>query len=324
MNIIVTGCAGFIGSHLCEALLAQGHRVVGIDCLDNYYEPAIKWRNLENLLPHAHFEFYQENLLNTSAEAFEGIDVVVHLAARAGVRPSIQAPALYIEQNIVATQRLLDLMKEKNIKHLVFGSSSSVYGNIKTYPYSESMDTSTPISPYGLTKKACEMLTYTYHSLYQLSVVNLRFFTVYGERQRPDLAICKFVDKIRKGEAIELYGKGDSERDYTYIADLLMGIQAAIQYSLEHPNSYEIINIGSHQPIRLDDLLGHIEASLGKKAIVKHLNMQEGDLFKTYADLDKAQKLLGYQPQTPIQVGIERFVRWSESMGKPIANDLKG
>lgn len=310
MNIVVTGCAGFIGSHLTEYLLKQGHYVVGIDVLDNFYDIRIKQQNMFSFIHHPRFEFHHINLLYLSDQVLKNADVVIHLAARAGVRPSIDNPQLYIDNNISATRSLLEAMVKQGIQKFIFASSSSVYGNINEFPYREEMDTSFPISPYAFTKKACELMNYHYHHLYGIDVVNLRFFTVYGERQRPDLAIYKFVQQILQNKPLTLYGDGSSERDYTYIADILQGIRGAINFISERENVFETFNLGGSQPVSLLKLVETIYQQLDISPNLTYLPMQPGDLPKTYADITKAQTLLGYHPQTSLEEGISNFIAW--------------
>ncbi len=314
-NVFVTGCAGFIGSHLCEKLLAAHYKVVGIDNFDAFYPREVKEKNLSSFKTHHNFQFFEVDLadLPRLEQVFTQIvppDIIVHLAAKAGVRPSIEAPQDYIEHNITATRNLLELMQRHHIKKMVFASSSSVYGNMREVPYHEEMDVSQPISPYAFTKKSCELLNYTYHHLYQLDIVNLRFFTVYGPRQRPDLAIHKFTELIHQNKPISMYGDGSTSRDYTFIEDIIQGVEKAMQFVWEGKNIYEIFNLGNNEPVLLRDLIRMIYEANGKKPNIKQLPMQQGDVDRTYASIEKANKMLGYQPYTSMKEGLQKFTEW--------------
>lgn len=317
-TVIVTGCAGFIGSHLSEQLLATGHKVIGIDNFDPFYKRDVKERNLSSFINHPHFRFIEVDLADGEAlrESLEQetVDVIVHLAGKAGVRPSIEDPNGYIRANIVATQNILDLMKAKGIKKLAFASSSSVYGNTKETPFHEEQDVSNPISPYAFTKKACELINYTYHSLYELDIINLRFFTVFGPRQRPDLAIHKFTRLILSGEEIPMFGDGSTSRDYTYYEDTVAGIRGAISYLENNTRVYETINLGNNQPVTLSAMISAIEKATGIKANIKQLPMQPGDVDITFANIGKAQELLGYNPKYSFEEGVKNFVDWYRSV----------
>ncbi|MGQ8336334.1 GDP-mannose 4,6-dehydratase [Sunxiuqinia sp. A32] len=313
-TIIVTGCAGFIGSHLSEQLLVEGNQVIGIDNFDPFYDRKVKERNLSGFINHPNFRFEEVDLaditaLNTALDQ-DHIDVIVHLAGKAGVRPSIEDPQGYIRANIVATQNILDLMKDKGIKKLAFASSSSVYGNTKEIPFNEEMDVSNPISPYAFSKKACELINYTYHHLHQLDIINLRFFTVFGPRQRPDLAIHKFTKLILNGEEIPMFGDGSTSRDYTYYEDTVAGIKGAINYLQNNETVYETLNLGNNQPVKLSDMIAAIEKACGVKANIKQLPMQPGDVDITFANIEKAKSLLGYNPQYSFEEGVNNFVKW--------------
>lgn len=319
-KIIVTGCAGFIGSHLCEKLLEMGYRVVGIDNFDPFYARSVKEANMKAFRTHPAFEFFETDLADLAAlkDALERqqIDAIVHLAGKAGVRPSIDSPLDYTRANVVATQNILEVMKDKGIKKLAFASSSSVYGNSKDIPFDESQDVSRPISPYAYTKKACELINYTYHTLYGLDIVNMRFFTVFGPRQRPDLAIHKFTRLILKNKEIPMFGDGSTSRDYTYYEDTVDGICRVLDYLFTHNKVYEIVNLGNNQPVRLYDMIGAIEKATGKKANIKRLPMQPGDVDITYADIEKAKRLLGYHPRYSFEEGIRNFVTWFIEMNR--------
>ncbi len=309
-KILVTGGAGFIGSHLSEALLRQGNEVVCLDCFNDYYDVSLKHQNIAALQSHSNYTLVENDILNfeflRDYFAAAKIDVVVHLAARAGVRPSIQEPRLYQKVNVEGTNNLLEVAKQFGVKKFIFASSSSVYGENEKIPFSESDFVDHPISPYASTKKAGELICYTYHHLYGLPVSCLRFFTVYGPRQRPDMAIRKFTTSIHRGEAIPMYGDGSTRRDYTYITDIIDGILRTI----EHCHRYHIYNLGESKTIELSKLINLISNCLGKKPDIQMLPNQPGDVPVTYADITKAQKEIGYQPQVGIEQGIERFVQW--------------
>ncbi len=310
MKALVTGSAGFIGSHLCERLLAEGNAVVGLDNLDDFYDPAVKRANMSKSMTSEKFQFVEGDIRNTGCidDVLRSgdVDIVVHLAAKAGVRPSIEDPAGYQDVNINGTVVLLEGVKRHGVSKFVFASSSSVYGNNKKVPFRESDNVDFPISPYAATKKAGELICHTYSHLYDIDMTCLRFFTVYGPRQRPDLAIHKFCKLIEAGQAIPVFGDGSMMRDFTYIDDILDGVAAAMKKLC----GYEIYNLGQSQPVRLDELISRIEDALGKKAIIERLPNQPGDVNQTYADVSKAQEELGYEPATEIEVGLKRFVEW--------------
>lgn len=312
-RILVTGVAGFIGSHLAEALLNRGDFVFGMDNFDPFYPEKIKRKNLETSLKHSGFKFYQESILDPKALRliFEenGITHVVHLAAKAGVRPSIAEPLAYQKCNIEGTNNILEAMRHFDVNKLVFASSSSVYGNNKKIPFSETDNVDNPISPYAATKKAGELICHTYHHLFGMNIFALRFFTVYGPRQRPEMAIHKFTRAIDRNEPVDVYGFGEPKRDYTYIDDIIQGVLSAI----DRVKGYEIINLGESQTIMTNDLISEIEAALGKKAIRRDLPMQPGDVIQTFAEVDKAKKLLDYQPRTSISEGLRKFINWYRS-----------
>ena len=309
-TVLVTGNAGFIGSHLVERLLDQGHEVVGFDNLDPFYDPAIKRRNLATALAHPGFAFVEGDLRRRDQvdALFSGrrIDRVFHGAARAGVRPSLKDPLLYEEVNVRGTLHLLEAAVRHGVSNFVFASSSSVYGEQKKVPFAETDPVDGPISPYAATKKAGELMCYTYHHLYRLPVTCLRFFTVYGPRQRPEMAIHAFTRAIARGEPLSLYGDGSARRDFTYIDDIVAGVLAALDRT--HP--YEIINLGESQTIELRDLIRRLERVIGRPAMINALPAEPGDVPITYADVSKARALLGYVPSTPIDAGLERFVAW--------------
>ncbi|KAG8672142.1 hypothetical protein FPOAC2_05510 [Fusarium poae] len=311
-SILVTGGAGFIGSHLVEALLADGYwRVVVIDNFDDFYSPEIKRANLAGLLQHPNLTVYEADIRDVPALSAifseSNFSVVVHLAARAGVLPSLQFPDLYYDVNVTGTMNLLQCCKDFGVKQFVFGSSSSVYGLGAKAPFSETQSTTKPISPYAASKATGELLCHTWSHLYQIRCVCLRFFTVYGPRQRPDLAIHKFTRLIHQGKPIPLFGDGSSIRDYTYIDDIIDGIFGAIQYD---DSLFEAINLGESQTIKLIDLISVLEGTLGCKALIDWRGEQAGDMPLTYADVSKAASLIGYKPKTKVQEGIVKFVAW--------------
>ena len=309
-RVLVTGGAGFIGSHLCERLTAGGWEVICLDNFDDFYPPALKRKNLKPLLPLDGFRLIEGDIRDEALleRTFNegGFDLVVHLAARAGVRPSIEQPLLYEEVNVRGTLNLLEACRRHGVKKFIFASSSSVYGRNPKVPFAEDDPLTSIISPYAATKRAGEILCYTYHHLYGLDVFCLRFFTVYGPRQRPEMAIHKFTRLIYEGKKVPIYGDGTSRRDYTYIDDCIDGIMRAI----ERVRGYEVVNIGEARTVPLKDLVVLIEEALGRKASVEHLPPQPGDVPITYADVTKARELLGYEPHTPIEEGIRRFVQW--------------
>jgi len=310
MNILVTGGAGFIGSHLCEKLIRMGSKVICIDSFDDFYNPAIKEDNISEIAGSKNFRLYRSDItnFNQTEKIFSetDIDMVIHLAARAGVRPSIQNPLLYARVNILGTMNLLECCKKYNILKFIFASSSSVYGGNEKLPFSEEDNVDHPVSPYAATKKAGELICYTYHDLYKISIFCFRFFTVYGPRQRPEMAIHKFTRQILKGENIEIYGDGSSSRDYTYIDDVISGMVN----SLDNMKGYEIINLGNSNTIKLIDLVKLIETTTGKKACLKFTGSQPGDVLITCADIGKARKMLKYFPGTDIKEGLIKFIKW--------------
>lgn len=310
-KILVTGGAGFIGSHLVDRLLGEGGwDITVVDDLNDFYDPAIKRANIADHLKHPNYTLVEADIRDMSAmeEVFEGgFDVIVHLAARAGVRPSLSEPMLYTETNIVGTQNLLELAKEKRVPQFVFGSSSSVYGINEKVPFAEDDPIFNPISPYASTKAAGELLCHTYSHLYGMRIVCLRFFTVYGARQRPDLAIHKFARLIAEGKPIPMFGDGSARRDYTYVDDIIQGVRAAIDYSA---SQYEIFNLGESQTIELRELIKLLEQNLYRHAEIDHQPVQPGDVPITYADITKSRRLLGYNPTTTIADGIPKFVEW--------------
>lgn len=338
MNYLVTGGSGFIGSHLIEELLKKGHFVISIDNFDNFYDYKIKIKNtLESvglspnfdftndkekdieilqskLVDVALYEFYYQDIrdkkgLETIFQKYK-IDMVIHLAALAGVRPSIERPMEYAEVNILGSMNLWELCKDYGIKKFICASSSSVYGNNEKIPFAETDNVDRPISPYAATKKCGEILGHTYHHLYDIDMIQLRFFTVYGPRQRPDLAIHKFAKIISDGGEIPFYGDGTTARDYTFVEDIVDGITKSIVYLENHNKVYEVLNLGENQVVSLKEMLVEIETNLDRKAKLNRLPMQAGDVQKTNADITKAKKMVGYTPKTNFQNGIKKFVEW--------------
>lgn len=311
MNILITGGAGFIGSSLADKLLSDGHNIIVVDNFNDYYDIKIKWQNVSANMTNENYKLCIADIENKDAlkKIFEEniIDCVVHLAGRAGVRPSIEAPELYVKSNVLGTVHILELMKDFSIKKLVFASSSSVYGNCKAEKFSEDLNVREPISQYAASKSSDEQFAYTYSKLYGINIVCLRFFTVYGPRQRPDLAINKFTNLIKNNKPIPMYGDGTTMRDYTFIEDIIQGIKGAIAYN---KTPYEIINLGGGEPITLKRMIETIEKVLGKKAVIEQLPMQAGDVDKTVCDWSKAQRLLGYNPKTTFEEGIKKFIKW--------------
>lgn len=309
---LVTGAAGFIGSHLTERLLAAGWRVTGLDCFDSFYDPAIKRRNLHACMANDRFKLVEGDIRDPKAVSDAcagGVDVIVHLAARAGVRPSIEDPLLYQDVNVNGTCVMLEAARKFKVGRFVFASSSSVYGNNEKVPFSESDNVDNPISPYAASKKAGELLCHTYHHLFGININCLRFFTVYGARQRPDLAINKFTRLIDSGKPIQMFGDGSMMRDHTYIDDILSGILAA----MERFKGYRIYNLGESEPISLKDLIGAIEKAVAKRANIERLPLQPGDVDRTFADISRARAELGYEPKTSLAEGLAHFVKWYQS-----------
>jgi len=319
MHILVTGCAGFIGSHVTEALLKQGDTVTGIDNFDDFYDHDIKHKNISASRANENFTLYINDLTDSSLLLdhifrHHEFDAICHLAARAGVRPSIESPLVYQQNNVLATTNLLELAVKHGIDRFVFASSSSVYGDsaLEYEALVEEDDALAdyPISPYAASKRACELIGYTYHHLYDITFTALRFFTVYGPRQRPEMAIHKFTRNIMNGEKIFIFGDGESSRDYTYIDDCVDGVLAAIDQSDEDKANYRIYNIGGDQPIVLNDLIKLIEEETGKKATTERISDQPGDVLHTVADITNASNDLMYMPKVSMEEGIHRFVEW--------------
>jgi UDP-glucuronate 4-epimerase len=311
-NILITGGAGFIGSHLVDRLLAEGGwRITVVDDFNDFYDPAIKRENVRAWLGRPDFKLVEADIRNFAAlsQAFAetDFDCIVHLAARAGVRPSLKEPRLYVETNINGTLNLLELARAHAVKQFVFGSSSSVYGMNSKVPFSEDDPIFNPISPYAATKAAGELICHSYAHLYDMRIVCLRFFTVYGARQRPDLAIHKFARLISAGKPIPVFGDGSTRRDYTYVDDIIAGVRAAIVYK---QSNYEIINLGESRTVELSRLISLLEKELDRHAEIDWQSPQPGDVPQTFADITKARRLLDYNPQTQIEEGIGKFVAW--------------
>ncbi len=316
---VVTGAAGFIGSHLCEALLSGGWAVKGLDSFDDFYDPQVKRGNLAGCLENERFSLIEGDIRDTTAvEAVlgSGADAVVHLAARAGVRPSIEQPVVCQDVNVTGTGLLLEAARRHQVGRFIFASSSSVYGNNEKVPFNESDNVDSPISPYAASKRAGELLCHTYHHLYGLNVTCLRFFTVYGARQRPDLAIHKFTRLIAAGQPIPVFGDGSMMRDHTYIDDIVAGVAAAV----ERCSGYRIYNLGHSEPISLSDLIAALERALGAEAVIERLPEQPGDVERTFADITLARRDLDYEPRTDLATGLARFVEWYRNQELRIEN----
>jgi len=307
-TVLITGAAGFIGSHLCERLLDEGLSVVGVDNFDDFYDPQIKRDNISDCLKNKNFQLIEADIRDRGAmdKAVGCVEIIVHLAARAGVRPSIAEPLLYSDVNINGTMVLLEAANKHKVGKFIFASSSSVYGNNEKVPFSEDDNVDFPISPYAATKKACELICHTYHHLCGIDLTCLRFFTVYGPRQRPDLAIHKFSKLIEQDKPIPVFGDGSMMRDFTYIDDIIEGIIA----SMSKCKGFNIYNLGESQPISVNDLIGEIEKALGKKAAREYIPLQPGDVNRTFADITKAARELGFHPSTPIRDGLAKFTTW--------------
>jgi len=316
MDILITGGAGFIGSHLSEKIIDLGHNITCIDDFNDYYDPAIKEENLKKIIDHERFTLHKADILDRKKveDIFSSskVDTVIHLAARAGVRPSLLNAALYEKVNVQGTINLLENCKKRSIKRFIFASSSSVYGGNKKIPFLETDKVDNPVSPYAATKKAGELICYTYHHLYDISIFAFRFFTVYGPRQRPEMVIHKFTRNIFEGSPIEVFGDGFSSRDYTYIDDIINGIIN----SLNLVCGYEVINLGNSYPVQLNDLIKLLKEKSGKKVELKYSELQSGDVFSTFADIEKAKKLIKYDPETTIEEGLEYFMAWYKKQFK--------
>lgn len=312
--VLVTGAAGFLGSHVAEALVARGEAVTGLDNFDPFYERAVKERNLARLRAEPSFRLVEGDIRDRAL--LRGLvardTLVVHMAARAGVRPSVEDPVLYADVNVGGTVAVLEAIREAGAPNLVFAGSSSVYGDSAPIPFSETWPAVEPISPYAATKRAGELLCATYVHLFGLRIISLRFFTAYGPRQRPDLAIHKFTSHIAAGRPVQCYGDGSTERDYTYVDDIVAGVLAAISWARLPGAAFEVVNLGESRTTRLDRLIALIGAALGRSPRIERVAPQPGDVRRTCADISKARALLGYEPSTTVEEGIPRFVRWYE------------
>jgi UDP-glucuronate 4-epimerase len=318
MNILLTGAAGFIGSNLSDRLV-ENNSLTAIDNFDDFYHKSIKENNIAELLKHKNFTFYNQDLLDSEFlnKLFSDthFDLIIHIAAKAGVRPSIENPQLYINSNVISTLNLLEAAKKHSCNKIIFASSSSVYGNNKNVPFSEIDKTDNPISPYAVSKKSCELLLHSYTYLHGISSICLRLFTVYGRRQRPDLAIAKFTRLINEGNPIPFYGDGSTARDYTYIDDILDGFIKSIDWiNKQNKPNFEIVNLGESKTTELSELVSIIESELGKKASLIKLAEQPGDVKLTYADISKAKSMLGYEPKTLINEGIKEYIKYFKQL----------
>jgi UDP-glucuronate 4-epimerase len=329
MKVLVTGVAGFIGFHLAQRLLADGHEVYGVDNLNNYYDVNLKITRLNKLKPQQNFQFRYLNLCDKedTLQMFESeeFDYVVHLAAQAGVRYSLQNPSAYIDSNLVGFTNILEGCRQNYIKHLVFASSSSVYGANTKVPFAVSDNVDHPVSLYAATKKANELMAHSYSHLYNIPTTGLRFFTVYGPWGRPDMAYFKFVQAIEQGKAIDVYNYGKMQRDFTYVDDVIEGV-VRVMYKIPQPENiinsrapYKIYNIGNNRPVELLTFIEVIEKAMGKTAQKNFLPMQPGDVPSTYADVDDLMRDVGFKPSTPIEHGIENFVRWYQEYYAPVS-----
>lgn len=311
----ITGGAGFIGSSIAEKLLQEGNKVVTIDNFCDFYDTKIKENNIKEAVMNRNYKLYRDDIRDREAikKIFDenpDIEVVIHLAAMAGVRPSIENPILYQDVNCMGTQNILEEMKLHEIKNGVFASSSSVYGNCKEVPFNEEMVVDFAISPYAATKKANEVMAHVYHKLFHMNIIMLRFFTVYGPKQRPDLAINKFTRLMLDNKEIPMFGDGTTSRDYTYIDDIVNGVIKSCEYVINHNEVYEILNLGNSSPTSLKEMISIIGQTLGVKPKINQMPMQPGDVERTYADISKAKELIGYEPKISFQKGIENFIKW--------------
>lgn len=315
MEILVTGAAGFIGSHLVRTLLSQNHKVIGIDNFDPFYDKGIKLRNLADMMGHANFSFLEIDICQNDLAANQqlqgnAIGLVIHLAAKAGVLSSIEDIDSYLNTNIIGTKNILEWMRKTGCKKLIFASSSSIYGSHNKPPFAENGNTDYPLTPYASSKKSCELMTYNYHSIFNIDVLNLRLFTVYGPSQRPDLVIHKFAKLIHANQPIRMYGDGNSMRDYTYVSDIVAGFLGSVDYIMNHSDVYESINLGNNHPVKLKEVVTLLYQLLEKPEQIIYEREKRGDMPVTCADITKAQSLLGYQPKVKFQEGLEKFVAW--------------
>ncbi len=323
MNVMVTGGAGFIGGHLCRRLLERGDAVWAVDNFDPFYDPALKRETVRELSAFPQFRLVEADACDPgatqaalAAAGCERLDAIVHLAARAGVRPSIQEPLRYARVNVEGTAAVLELSRAMRNVPVVFGSSSSVYGNSAPVPFREDDPVAEPISPYAATKRAGELFCHAHHALYGTSIVCLRFFTVYGPRQRPDLAIHKFARLMAEGRPIPFFGDGSAQRDYTYVDDIVQGVEGAIDYAHRTPAAFEIVNLGESDTTALSRLVELLGAAMGVEPVLDRQPAQPGDVDRTCADVSKARRLLGYAPRTRVEEGIPRFVEWFRSASR--------
>ena len=314
MTILLTGCAGFIGSHLLDRLLKDGHTVIGVDSFNDFYDPRLKRANIDPHLKNERFFLIEKDIRSlVSADLpttnnLRPTTIIIHLAARAGVRASIEKPFLYEQVNYAGTLHLLELMRELKIQHMIFGSSSSVYGNLNKVPFSE-QDENWPISPYGVTKRAGELLAHAYSKLYPMNILCLRFFTVYGPRNRPDMAAYKFMKSIAEGKKIKAYGRKTS-RDFTYVGDIIDGILLSIQRMRKSKQGFDVINLGNSSPVTVLEFISTLEKTIGKKAGVSLSPLPPGDMEKTYADVRKAKQVLNWEPKTTLEKGLQNMWKW--------------
>lgn len=311
-KVLVTGGAGFIGSHLCERLIKEGYYVINLDNFNNYYDPVIKWRNIQGVISHPNYSLYvgdirDKRILSQIAEEQGKIDMIVHLAAMAGVRNSLKDPIEYVDVDIAGTVNMLEFAKEMGVEKFIFASSSSVYGKNSKIPFSEDDPLEGQVSPYATAKRAGELYCKTYSELYGINIVVLRFFTVYGPRQRPEMAIHLFMRNILEGKPIPVFGDGESARDYTYIDDIIDGVCKAILYN---DSNFEVFNLGNSKTVKLKTLIQIIEKITGKKAMVEYRSMQLGDMYITCANITKVQKKLQWVPCTDIETGLRNFYYW--------------
>lgn len=311
---LITGGAGFIGSTLTERLLGENNKVVIVDNFCDFYDPGLKEENIQEFLDNSNFKLYRLDIrdYNGICKVFSEnkIDCVVHLAAMAGVRPSIEDPILYQEVNGIGTQNVLEAARHQGVFNLVMASSSSVYGNSKEIPFKEDFVVDFAISPYAATKKSNEVMAHVYHKLFNMNIIMLRFFTVYGPKQRPDLAINKFTRLMLEGKKIPMFGNGTTSRDYTYVDDIVDGIVRSANYVDINDDVYEIINLGNSSPVSLNEMISAIAKAVGVEPKIEELPMQPGDVERTYSDISKAKKMLGYEPKTSFEDGIKKFVDW--------------